>query len=88
MFLCSVSKIVDIYKTVLPVKDALYQVDPINAFLLNLTCGCLFENPVVPRELFFNDRERARLCLEEMISSAEGGGFGSGHTVRHSGPAP
>ena len=69
--------IVDIYKTVLPVKDALYQVDPINAFLLNLTCGCLFENPVVPRELFFNDRERARLCLEEMISSAEGGGFGS-----------
>jgi len=69
--------IVDIYKAVLPAKDALYEVDPLNAFLLKLSCGWLFENPVVPRELFFNDRDRARLRLEEMISSAEGGGIGS-----------
>ena len=69
--------IVDIYKAVLPAKDALYEVDPLNAFLLKLSCGWLFENPVVPWELFFNDRDRARLRLEEMISSAEGGGIGS-----------
>ena len=69
--------IVDIYKAVLPAKDALYEVDALNAFLLKLSCGWLFENPVVPRELFFNDRDRARLRLEEMISSAEGGGIGS-----------
>ena len=69
--------IVDIYKAVLPAKDAMHEVDPCNAFLLKLSCGWFFDNPVVPRELFFNDRDRARLRLEEMISSAEGGGIGS-----------
>ena len=77
-FLRVLESIVDIYKVVLPAKDALYKVDPHNAFLLKLLCGLLFENPLVPRELFFNDRDRALVRLEEMISSsAEGGGIGS-----------
>ena len=77
-FLRVIESIVDIYKVVLPTKSGLYKVDPHNAFLLKLLCGRLFENPLVPRELFFNDRDRALTSVEEMIGlAAEGGGIGS-----------
>ncbi len=73
-----ISHLVLIYRLVLPDHKPLYSMDRTNALLLRLLAGQLFENPLVPRELFFNDEARSRRGLEELVGDRVMPGSSSG----------
>lgn len=61
--------LVNVYKVVLmPLKKDVF---PMNRFMLNLTLGCFFENPFIPRELFFNFPSHSESVLQGILQGAQ-----------------
>ena len=57
-----------IYKSLLlRSKSQVYHLNPSNALFLTLALGDFFENPLIPRELFFNTRKRSQIILSEIV---------------------
>ncbi|TRY70177.1 hypothetical protein TCAL_02788 [Tigriopus californicus] len=60
--------LVNVYKVVLmPLNSDMF---PMNRFMLNLTLGCFFENPFIPRELFFNFPSHSESVLQRILQGA------------------
>eukprot|EP00095_Tigriopus_kingsejongensis_P002251 maker-scaffold478_size161223-snap-gene-0.25 protein:Tk02251 transcript:maker-scaffold478_size161223-snap-gene-0.25-mRNA-1 annotation:"PREDICTED: codanin-1" len=58
--------LVNVYKSVLmPQRND--QMFGSNRFMLNLTLGCFFENPFIPRELFFNYPTHSQSVLDGIL---------------------
>ena len=52
-----------------------YKMSPTNAFFLNVNLGWLFENPLIPRELFFDDELKSIAVIDQILSDKIVGDF-------------
>ena len=61
----------DIYKAVLIKTRLVYNIDGKNSVFLSLILGELFENPLIPKELFFNDRSKSVKKIESILEEEQ-----------------